>query len=80
MQKLLLSEVATEINLELKIEGAADSVVARKSINERKYDLVILDNEFKDELKPAHLLGTAILHLMRKKGPNMSSPTVFFDR
>ncbi|MGO9481800.1 MAG: hypothetical protein ACLP05_08480 [Candidatus Kryptoniota bacterium] len=77
VQKLLLSEVAADIKAELKIEEAADSIVTRNSINERKFDLIILDNEFKDEVKPGHLPGIAILHLMRKKGPNMSSPTVF---
>lgn len=79
VQKLLLADVAVGISAELKIEEAADSIVARKSINERKYDLIILDNEFKDELKPGHLPGIAILQLMRKNGPNMSSPTVFLS-
>lgn len=66
VQKLLLSDVATIINAELKIEEAADSIVTRKAISERKYDLIILDNEFKDELKSGHLPGIAILQFMRK--------------
>ncbi|MFZ1082580.1 MAG: hypothetical protein WAO19_11730 [Candidatus Kryptoniota bacterium] len=79
VQKLLLSDVATIINAELKIEEAADSIVTRKAISERKYDLIILDNEFKDELKSGHLPGIAILQFMRKTGPNRSSPTVFLS-
>jgi CheY-like chemotaxis protein len=79
VQKLLLAEVAAGINAELKIEEAADSIITRQSVYRQKYDLIILDNEFKDEFKPGHLPGIAILQLMRKNGPNKHSPTVFLS-
>jgi len=77
VQKLVLSEVAKGISAELKIDEAADSIDTRRLLSTQEYDLIILDNEFKDDLKPGHLPGIAILQLMRKNGPNMASPTVF---
>ena len=79
VQKMLLGKVAMGMSAEFKIEEAADSVETRSLITERKYDLVVLDNEFKDGMKPGHLPGIALLQLMRKDGPNMSSPTIFLS-
>ncbi len=77
VQKLVLSDVAKNIGAELKIDEAENSVQTRKLLGEKEYDLIILDNEFKDDLKQGHLPGIAILQLMRKSGLNMASPTVF---
>ncbi|MCL5033702.1 MAG: response regulator [Bacteroidetes bacterium] len=77
VQKLVLGEVASMIEAELKIDETTNSVETRKFISENEYDLIILDNEFKDDLSQGHLPGIAILQLMRKSGPNRSSPTVF---
>jgi len=77
VQKLVLDEVAKALQSELRIDETADSVETRKCLTQNIYDLIILDNEFKDDLKPGHLPGIAILQLMRKGGPNVGSPTVF---
>ncbi len=77
IQRLVLAEVAKMIDGELKIDETSDSVKTRKCLNENRYDLIILDNEFRDDLSHGRLPGIAILQLMRKSGPNKSSPTVF---
>ena len=62
---------------EVVIDEARDSVQTRKFLEKKRYDIVVLDNEFKDELSPGHLPGIALLQLMRKSGLNMKSPTIF---
>ena len=79
VQKLLLSKVSSGMNAEFEIEEASDSVQTRALVTERKYDLIVLDNEFKDGMKQGHLPGIALLQLMRKDGPNTSSPAVFLS-
>jgi len=79
VQKLVLGKVAAGMNAELEIEEAEDSITARNCISERKYNLVILDNEFKDGTKTGHLPGIALLQLMRKEGPNIASPVIFLS-
>ncbi len=77
IQKLVFDEVAKSLGAELKIDEAVNSVQAKHHLQHDKYDLIILDNEFKDEMSPGHLPGIALLQLMRKGGPNASCPTVF---
>ncbi len=77
VQKLVLKEVAKEMNADIEVDEAVDSIEARKFANGKEYDLIILDNEFKDDLKQGHLPGIAVLQLMRKGGPNISSPIIF---
>ncbi len=77
VQKLVLDEVAKLLGAQLKIFESSDSVGTRKFLEEKKFDLVVMDNEFKDDVSPGHLPGIALLQLMRKSGPNISSPAVF---
>lgn len=77
IQKLVLAEVARSLGAEVMIDEARDSVQTRKFLEKKRYDIVVLDNEFKDELSPGHLPGIALLQLMRKSGLNMKSPTIF---
>lgn len=77
IQKLVFADVAKTLDAEVKIDEATDSVQARRFIEKQKYDLIILDNEFKDDLSPGHLPGIALLQLMRKGGLNVSAATVF---
>jgi CheY-like chemotaxis protein len=77
VQKLILDEVAKSLQSELRVDETADSVQTRKCLSQFSYDLIILDNEFKDDLIPGHLPGIALLQLMRKAGLNMNAPTVF---
>ena len=78
IQKLVFYDVAQSMNAEVKIDEAVDSVQTRKFLQKQKYDLIILDNEFKDDASPGHLPGIALLQLMRKGGLNMKASTVFF--
>ncbi len=77
LQKILLTQAAQRIQAELDVVETINSVETRRVLEHQKYDLIILDNEFKDELLRGHLPGIAILQLMRKAGLNISSPTVF---
>jgi len=77
VQKLILDEVAKSMQSELRIDESADSVETRRCLEQNTYDLIILDNEFKDDLMPGHLPGIALLQIMRKGGPNVKAPTVF---
>ena len=77
IQKLVLAEVSRSLGAEVVIDEARDSVQTRKFLEKKRYDIVVLDNEFKDELSPGHLPGIALLQLMRKGGLNMKSPTIF---
>ncbi len=77
IQKLVLAEVTKATGAEIRIDEAEDSVQTRKFLEKQRYDIIILDNEFKDDLSPGHLPGIALLQLMRKGGLNMKSPAVF---
>lgn len=77
VQKLVFAEVAKAMGAELKIDESSDSSETRKKLDEIQYDLIIMDNEFKDDNLPGHLPGIALLQIMRKGGPNTASPAVF---
>ncbi len=76
-QKLVFAEVAKALGAELKIDESTDSLETRKCLEAKGYDLIIMDNEFKDDSAPGHLPGIALLQLMRKGGPNVNTPAVF---
>lgn len=77
IQRLVFGEVAKTLGVELKIDEAVDSVQTKQHLEHDKYDLIILDNEFKDDMAPGHLPGIALLQRMRKGGLNVSCPAVF---
>ncbi len=77
VQKLVFAEVAKALGAELKIDESADSLETRKCLEEKAYDLIIMDNEFKDDSAPGHLPGIALLQIMRKSGPNADAAAVF---
>ncbi len=77
VQKLVFAEVAKARGAELKIDESSDSFETRKKLEEIQYDLIIIDNEFRDDSLPGHLPGIALLQIMRKGGPNAGSPAVF---
>ncbi len=71
-------EVATAIlEDEIAITDAATSVDAWAKIKADKFDLIILDNDFKDTNLKGHLPGIALLQLAKKEGPNRGTPTFF---
>ena len=71
-------EVATAIlEDEISIVEAATSVDAWTKIKADKFDLIILDNDFKDTNLKGHLPGIALLQLAKKEGPNRGTATFF---
>ncbi|MGD0337929.1 MAG: response regulator [Bacteroidota bacterium] len=72
-----LEETGKQIGQRVQIVEAETSVKTRNLISNEKFDLIILDNEFKDEHIPGHLPGIALLQLARKEGVNMKTPIFF---
>ncbi len=71
-------EVATAIiEDEIAITETATSVETWAKIKAEKFDLIILDNDFKDTNLKGHLPGIALLQLAKKEGPNRGTPTFF---
>jgi CheY-like chemotaxis protein len=54
-----------------------DSVDAWAKIKSERFDLIIVDNDFKDNEIPGHLPGIALLQLARKEGLNNETPIIF---
>ena len=71
-------EVATAIvEEEITIEEAATSVEAWSKIKAQQFNLIILDNDFKDTNLKGHLPGIALLQLCKKEGANRTTPIFF---
>lgn len=71
-------EVATAIiEDEIAITETATSVETWAKIKGEQFDLIILDNDFKDTNLKGHLPGIALLQLSKKEGPNRGTPTFF---
>lgn len=71
-------EVATAIiEDEIAIVETATSVETWAKIKSETFDLIILDNDFKDTNLKGHLPGIALLQLAKKEGPNRGTPTFF---
>jgi CheY-like chemotaxis protein len=71
-------EVATAIlEDEIAVIETATSVETWEKIKSVVFDLIILDNDFKDNSLKGHLPGIALLQLSKKESPNRSTPTFF---
>ncbi len=71
-------EVATAIvEDEIAIVEAATSVEAWNKIKAELFNMIILDNDFKDTNLKGHLPGIALLQLCKKEGPNRATPIFF---
>jgi CheY-like chemotaxis protein len=71
-------EVATAIiEDEIAITETATSVDTWAKIKSEIFNLIILDNDFKDNNLKGHLPGIALLELSKKESPNRSTPTFF---
>jgi CheY-like chemotaxis protein len=71
-------EVATAIlEDEITITETATSVDSWEKIKSQPFDLIILDNDFKDTHLKGHLPGIALLQLAKKEGANRGTPTFF---
>jgi len=71
-------EVATAIvEDEIAIVETATSVDTWAKIKSEVFNLIILDNDFKDTSLKGHLPGIALLQLAKKEGPNRATPIFF---
>lgn len=71
-------EAASEIlKTPCLIVEASDSVETLAKIRTEQFNLILLDNDFKDKDIPGHLPGIALLQLARKEGINQKTPIVF---
>jgi CheY-like chemotaxis protein len=71
-------EVVTAIlEDEITIVETATSLDTWEKIKTEPYDLIILDNDFKDTHLKGHLPGIALLQLARKEGANRHTPCFF---
>jgi len=71
-------EVATVIlEDEIHIVETVSSFDSWEKMQTEPFDLIILDNDFKDSHLRGHLPGIALLQLARKRGPNRSTPVFF---
>ncbi len=71
-------EVATAIlEDEIAIVETANSVESWNKLKTEAYNLIILDNDFKDTNLKGHLPGIALLQLARREGVNRATPIFF---
>jgi CheY-like chemotaxis protein len=71
-------EVATAIvEDEIAIVETATSVDTWAKIKSEIFNLIILDNDFKDTNLKGHLPGIALLELAKKESPNKGTPVFF---
>lgn len=71
-------EVATAIlEDEIHIIETETSVESWDKIKAQQFDLIILDNDFKDNHLKGHLPGIALLQLAKKDGMNRHTPVFF---
>jgi CheY-like chemotaxis protein len=71
-------EVATAIlEDEIMIIETATSIDTWTKIKSDVFDMIILDNDFKDADIKGHLPGIALLQLAKKEGPNRNTPVFF---
>lgn len=71
-------EVATAIlEDEIAIVETATSVETWQKIKAEQFQMIILDNDFKDTNLKGHLPGIALLQLAKKEGPNKNTPVFF---
>ncbi len=72
-----LEETGKQIGQSVQIVESETSLQTRNLMSSEKYDLIILDNDFKDDHIPGHLPGIALLQLARKEGANIRTPIFF---
>jgi len=71
-------EVATAIlEDEITVVETVTSIDTWEKMKKEQFDLIILDNDFKDSHMKGHLPGIALLQLGRKEGINKNTPVIF---
>ncbi len=74
---LALKHAASSLDVQFESTETEDSVQTREMIKNTKFDLIILDDDFKDEDVKGRLSGSAILQMARKSGPNTDTIIIF---
>jgi CheY-like chemotaxis protein len=72
-----LEETGKQLGQTIQLVEAETSVQTRNLMTNEKFDLIILDNDFKDDHIAGHLPGIALLQLARKEGANQKTPIFF---
>lgn len=72
-----LQESGNLLNDKVEIVETANSVETRQKLLNEVFDLIIIDNDFKDDNVKGHLPGIALLQLARREGKNRGTPMVF---
>lgn len=72
-----IKQAAKLLKAQIETVETIDSVKTREMIDQKKFDLIILDNDFKDENVKGRLPGIAILQMARKSGPNVDTDIIF---
>jgi len=75
--KFALEAASDLLNEEFTVSEVDNSVDALARIHAHQYDLILVDNDFKDTNLKGHLPGIALLQLARKDGVNKTTPIVF---
>jgi len=75
--KLALDAAAEILKDRCTVVEADDSVEAWAKIKAEKFDLILVDNDFKDKDIKGHLPGIALLQLARREGANRETPIIF---
>ncbi len=74
---LAIKQAAKKLKAKIETIETENSVKTREMIHDKKFDLIIIDNDFKDEEVKGRLPGIAILQMARKDGPNTDTPIIF---
>ncbi len=74
---LAIKQAAKLLKAQIETVETEDSVKTREIIHEKKFELIILDNDFKDEEIKGRLPGIALLQMARKNGPNVDTSIIF---
>jgi CheY-like chemotaxis protein len=75
--RFALDAAAVLLKNAVAVEEAETSVAAWSKISATKFDLILVDNDFRDGTLPGRLPGIALLQLARKEGANKETPIVF---
>jgi CheY-like chemotaxis protein len=75
--KFAVDAASELLKVKCAVVESDDSVDAWAKINAERFDLIIVDNDFKDKDLKGHLPGIALLQLARKEGVNRETPIIF---
>jgi CheY-like chemotaxis protein len=75
--KFALDAASELLKDKIAVVESDDSVDAWSKIKSERFDLIIVDNDFKDKEIHGHLPGIALLQLARREGLNKETPIIF---